>query len=311
MNELKSQLLSLADRHASQSAYDWLTDSLQTIGSSKLPLEALLKLSAMACRKMGTCSTPTGAENILLDEKPLVVALWSIGDIARVLLLLESCERYPEQSRECAEALFRQGDEQERGAVMRGLMFLPAHETLKHLALEAGRCNSLTLFSAIALDNPYPEAVYSDHEFNQLVLKSLFTGLPIERIQGLIRRSNRKLSKMCEDYADERLAAQRSVPVDIWLAMGAFLSERGVQLLSRHLIHEELDHRYYAVLAVILYQVDIPSIKALLKERLAREPDPEILELVKRYAEQSSLKEQRKKNEILRSPHSHAFPYHG
>jgi hypothetical protein len=42
------------------------------------------------------------------------------------------------------------------------------------------------LSQALALDNPYPAAYYTGHEFNQLILKAVFMGLPIERTVGLV-----------------------------------------------------------------------------------------------------------------------------
>ena len=48
-----------------------------------------------------------------------------------------------------------------------------------------------------------------------MVLKSLFTGVRLERIVGLDRRLNSDLSRMALDYARERTLAHREVPPDI------------------------------------------------------------------------------------------------
>ena len=52
-----------------------------------------------------------------------------------------------------------------------------------------------------------------------MVLKALFIGVRVERIVGLTRRLNPELSRMARDYAAERLAAGRTVPADLVLAL--------------------------------------------------------------------------------------------
>ena len=104
--------------------------------------------------------------------------------------------------------------------MLRGLALFPGGPALKSLALGAGRADSLLLFSALALDNPYPATYYAEQEFNQMVLKALFNRLSIERIEGLERRTGPDLARMCMDYIAERRAAGRDVPPDIWLALG-------------------------------------------------------------------------------------------
>ena len=147
------------------------------------------------------------------------------------------------------DQIYQQGDESEMGAVTRGLILFQSAERLKPRALEVGRTNSKTLYSCLIRDNPYPARFYSDHEFNQLVLKALFLGLPIAYVYGLKTRSNPELSRMCEDYIDERLAAGRSIPVDIWLALAPHASGHGIQLLNCYMENEDSQHRPYATLA--------------------------------------------------------------
>jgi hypothetical protein len=75
------------------------------------------------------------------------------------------------------------------------------------------------LFESIACDNPYPERHFPTAQFNQLVLKALFVGLPLARVVGLAARRNDELSRMASDFAAERRAAGRPVPPDLHLAL--------------------------------------------------------------------------------------------
>ena len=77
----------------------------------------------------------------------------------------------------------------------------------------------LPLFEAVACENPYPARYFPKRNFNQVILKALFTGVPLSRVVGLSSRLNAELSRMAGDYASERRAAGRTVPSDIGLAM--------------------------------------------------------------------------------------------
>jgi hypothetical protein len=76
------------------------------------------------------------------------------------------------------------------------------------------------VFEAIACENPYPAAHFPELNFNQMVLKALFTGVALERVIGLDGRVTPELARMANDYASERRAAGRSVPADIWRVTG-------------------------------------------------------------------------------------------
>jgi hypothetical protein len=143
--------------------------------------------------------------------------------------------------------------------------------------MEAGRANSLQLVSAVSLHNPYPRAHYSEHEFNQLVLKNLFVGLPIDGVLGLTERANEELARMCEDYYDERSAAGREVPNDIWLAMARHASERGEQLLLAHLLHDSFEHRCYAARAIGQRLQRRPQLRETLQQQLQAEADAHVI----------------------------------
>jgi hypothetical protein len=71
-----------------------------------------------------------------------------------------------------------------------------------------------TVFEAIAAENPYPARCFSDAAFHQMVLKAIFVGMPVERIEGLSERATPELARMVEGYASERRAAGRTVPED-------------------------------------------------------------------------------------------------
>jgi hypothetical protein len=147
--------------------------------------------------------------------------------------MLKVIGAYSDMSISLIKAAFRNGDEIERANIVSALVLFPDAGDLKSIALEAGRINSLVLYMALTVNNPYPAAFYAEHEFNQLVMKALFQGINIEFVYGLAQRTNPELSRMCEDYIDERMDAKRTVPADIWLATQPFISPRGRQQMAQ------------------------------------------------------------------------------
>ena len=71
------------------------------------------------------------------------------------------------------------------------------------------------MFAAIAAHNPYPAAHFPELHFNQLVLKAIFLGIPVEPIRELPRRVTPELRRMVSESASERRAAGRSIPPDV------------------------------------------------------------------------------------------------
>ncbi len=273
---IRQQLQQSADAAATQ----WLDTALDKISRSSDPENDLLTLSAMARRRLGSAPLGEQAGSIGTPSGPLDITYWEAGDVARILFLLQLLGSAAATESHWVESLFRHGDEMERSAVVRALVLFPAPESHKAIALEAGRCNSLMLYSALALKNPYPAAFYDEPEYNQVVLKSLFTGLKIALIVGLQRRSNRDLSRMCEDYTDERLAAGRSVPNDIWLAIGPHASTHGEALMLQFLDDDDASHRYYAALALTRRIRKNPDLAQVLSGRLSIEPEPDIRQII-------------------------------
>jgi hypothetical protein len=275
----KARLIEVLDPSLSESSRIWLQDAIQAIHASSQPIEDLGLYSAMAKRKLGNACLEH-ANAIDTNYSPLDVRRWTVTDAARLILLMSTIEHDPGQAETVITNYYRMGDESEHIAVIRGLIFFAPGDYLTVLALDAGRTNNLELLAALILDNPYPACFYGDHEFNQMVLKGLFLGLAIERVEGIEQRANPDLTRMCENYVGEREAAGRTVPMDIWLAIGPFATEAGRQKMLEYLAHEETGHRYYTVLALGQLLSQHPSLSPILRQRLDIEQEPMIRTLL-------------------------------
>lgn len=279
LEAFRTGLIRASEPYIPEPGRQWLQQALQVIGDSNQVTDDLGLYSAMAKRKLGSIPLETAA---VIDTRfsPLDIRRWTTADAGRVVLLLSAVERDPDQAATVITSCYRMGDESEHIAVIRGLIFFAPGDYLTELALDAGRTNNLELLAALALDNPYPGCFYTDAAFNQMVLKCLFLGLAIERIEAIEQRANPDLTRMCENYVVEREAAGRSVPADIWLAIGPFASDTGARRMIDYLEHDDTGHRYYCALALSQRLSQDPSLAAILRQRLQKEQDPAVRRLL-------------------------------
>ena len=222
MADALSAMLSIVRPRLSDSGREWLDLALTTAQGDDV--NRLCAGYTAASRKAGT--TPlslTSAERARLSDvaPDLIVDRWTLADATRAAILLTAAAAAADVDAFTSRAVacFENGDAQEQQSWLRGVSLLPRSDRLTAIAVDACRSHIQPLFESIACENPYPLAYFSDRQFNQLVLKAMFTGVQLERIVGLARRLNADLSRMARDYAAERRAAGRSVPADLALAL--------------------------------------------------------------------------------------------
>ncbi|WP_406390729.1 EboA domain-containing protein [Streptomyces sp. NBC_00887] len=132
------------------------------------------------------------------------------ADSVRALLLLEARAGLPAVTR-----LYEQGTAAERRAVLLTLHRLDLGATALPLVEDALRTNDTRLVAAAV--GPYAAAHLDTHGWRHAVLKCLFTEVPVEAIAELGRRArgDAELARMLGDFAAERTAAGRAVPVGL------------------------------------------------------------------------------------------------
>lgn len=137
----------------------------------------------------------------------------TLAELARVGLLLRALAVLPAPEHVALVAeLIKKGDSAERVAVLRGLALLPEPARFVELAIDSCRSHVQEVFDAVACHNGYAAQYFPDPAFNQLIMKAMFTGVPLERVHGWRARVNAELSRMAADFAAERRAAGRPVP---------------------------------------------------------------------------------------------------
>ncbi|MFJ7199425.1 MULTISPECIES: EboA domain-containing protein [unclassified Streptomyces] len=132
------------------------------------------------------------------------------ADSVRALLLIEARVALPALTR-----LYEQGTAAERRAVLLTLHRLDLGPTALPLVEDALRTNDTRLVAAAV--GPYAAAHLDPHNWRHAILKCLFTGVPVDAVDGLARRArgDAELARMLGDFAAERIAAGRGVPADL------------------------------------------------------------------------------------------------
>ena len=166
---------------------------------------ALLELDSDEVQALSSSGLPLFRGRALHELGRTVLVLWAVEYLA------------PDEQAEFIDALYTRGDNAEREALLRTLSLLPEPDRFLSTAVEACRTNVQTVFEAIACENPYPVRHFPELNFNQMVMKAIFIGVPLRRIVGLPTRMTPALARMAQDYVQERTAAGRPVPDDIQL----------------------------------------------------------------------------------------------
>lgn len=176
---------------------------------------------------------------------------WSVDQAARAVLVLS----YPsdEHDRYVAtlDQVFSTADARESVALYQVLPLFPHPEAFRARAAEGLRSNMTSVFNAVAHDNPYPGEFLDEPAWNQLVLKALFVGSALYKIQGIDERANPALARMLVDYAHERWAANRAVSPELWRPVGPFAGEDYVEELGIVLSSDVEAEREAAALALV------------------------------------------------------------
>jgi hypothetical protein len=138
--------------------------------------------------------------------------IWGTDESARVALLLATWNGDETAFAVRVDRLCATGELTEHVACLKGFAVFPAPAPLLSRARAAVRSSVQPLFEAIACHNPYPADHFDDAIYNQMVIKCVFSGVPIGTIVGLDERRSDELVRMMRDLASERRVAGRLLP---------------------------------------------------------------------------------------------------
>jgi hypothetical protein len=141
---------------------------------------------------------------------------WNLTDYTRAALVASAFATQPDEWQAAAHLrLFEAGEIGEQVSLLRTLPLLPEPARFLETGLQACRTNARSVFEAMVCENPFAAEHFPALNFNQAVLKAIFMEVSARRIEGLDARITPELQRMAAGYKSERLAAGRTVPVDI------------------------------------------------------------------------------------------------
>jgi hypothetical protein len=195
---------------------------------------ARARLVSLAGRRLGRAPLDLGARD--LADAAGIRPGWQpaglgIDQAALIALMIAGYTGADAAFAEELDRLCRTADAGEIVACYRGLPVFPAAEHLIDRAREGARSSIEAVFEAVALRNPYPAERFDTPAWNQLVLKAVFIGSPLDFVDGLDARANGDLAMTLIDYARERRAAGRAVSDDVWRCVRPFVDERDIARL--------------------------------------------------------------------------------
>lgn len=206
-----------------------------------------------------------------------VLRSWEYPQLARLLVLLQvSRMAPPERYVESVNELYKTADVSELVLLGQSLAFLPEPGRFVERARESARSNIPPVFSSVAHDSEYALRFFDQGAWNQLVLKAAFLGEPIWSIPGLKQRNNPELVTMLRHYVDERQAASRSVPWDLWCCIG-WLAQPGGELEYLQRQWGSASMKTQAAIALALSENPDEPARETGRELLSRLPDTDRL----------------------------------
>lgn len=264
--DVRSFISKWLESRIKRDGYDWLIKTGNMLKSEPEDWELFTSFSAVP--------RYTGKEIIDFSEEELRTAEelrsgwnpsgWTSDQLGRTFLMLSFAEQGEETFLDKIEKTFVTSDLGESVALYKALPLYPYPERFKQRAAEGVRSNITTVFDAVALDNPYPKEYLDEGAWNQIVLKALFVGSPLYRIQGVDERANETLAKILVEYAHERWSAGRAVSPELWRPVGPFITELYEDEIKKVLNHPRIFQKQAAVLA--LKSSDYPGKEMLLEE---------------------------------------------
>jgi len=213
-------------RQASDSGQAWLDSQREAVATGDP--KALYMAFGFAPRKVGKADLELTERDLndAAEARPgWMPHSWTLDQAARVLLLMSLPAEDDAAFYQMLEKLFQTAEIREQVCLYQALQLLPHQELFDDRLAEGIRTNIKSIFESIAHHNPLPMELMSEHAWNQMILKALFIGAALDPVEGLDRRVNPELARMLIDFAHERRAAKRPIPVELWRVAAPFADE--------------------------------------------------------------------------------------
>lgn len=232
---MRKTILNLIQKYSPEYG-NWLEEKEKSI-QDDFSFKSFYLAFSMASRVQGNEKNLT--EVLTINGEEVRMLGWPIHRLGRIYLIIVLSETDQEKFDAAFQKLFETAELKELVALYSSFAFLSNPEKYEERAAEGVRTNIGPVLEAIAIGNPFPAKYLADAQWNQLILKMVFTEKPFYGIIGIDERVNQPLAVMLINYAKERWAAGRVVTPELWRPVGKFLVEEDVWLLERMLSDDE------------------------------------------------------------------------
>lgn len=244
-------------RQASDAGQEWLDAQREKVATGDL--KSLYMAFGFAPRKVGKADLELTDRdrNDAAEARPgWQPHFWTIDQAARVLLLMSLPSEADAAYFASIEKLFQTAEIREQVCLYQAVQLLPHQELFDDRLIDGLRTNIKTVFCAIAHCNPLPMELFSEAAWNQMVLKALFISAALDPIEGLDKRVNPELARMLIDFAHERRAASRPIPVELWRVAAPFADEIALEDMKAIYQSGELLEQEAIALALVSTALD-------------------------------------------------------
>jgi hypothetical protein len=262
-NEIADLFATIIKSDLSADNFRWLEEKAQAISEEKTANQLNLAFVAVP-RKTGRHPlniTPELTNQVEEIHHGFSLQDWTIDRLVRVWLLMQVNEDDQTDYISKIQNLFKAAEMNELVALYSSLCFLQYPEQWSKQCAEGVRSNIGIVLEAIMYNNPYPYQYLTDQAWNQLVLKAFFTEKNINRIIGLDERANQDLANILIDYANERWAAHRPVPPQLWRLVSKFIDDSNFYNIEKAFESSDPSEKKAAALAC--YQSNYQRAKQL------------------------------------------------
>jgi hypothetical protein len=273
LGQVLSFLKPIITRQSPKGAWDWLDYKLKQILSSETDALYFMTFSAVS-QYFGKSHLTTTEEEVKKANtlrKDWRIDRWSLTQTARTYLLLSFAEKYPERFNETLDKIIGAADMFELIAIYQAMSLFPNPDRYSLHATNGIRSNMISVFDAIALNNPYPADYFNDLAWKQVVLKTLFVDSRIEQVIGIKRRAHQDLGTALCNTVEERFAAHRPIKLEMWSILGLCADSDMVRKLKGFLEHKDPILQQGALIACD--SSTLPEAKALMHQHEALQKD--------------------------------------
>jgi hypothetical protein len=249
--------------YTSGTEFTWLEKAVSLGGEN----EGLLQLAFVAVPRYidkKSVALDEGTKDLFLKDAGFSPDGWSLPKLARLYILMHFKPGDEKKYVRTLTTLFETAELNELATLHASLSLLYYPESWLYFAKEGVRSNMGVVFDSIAFNNPYPSKHFDEPAWNQMVLKTIFSGKSIHNIYGLEKRANRELAYMISDFAHERWAAGRPISPQVWELVGPFIDEHLLPDMETLFNSGNSQERYAAIMAC--QQSNYAPAKELLKK---------------------------------------------